>query len=88
MEYRIIVPEKSIPVRTIPELKEGERCITVGTIIKRQELRPSVLKQLCDEVIIFSSSKSVLFILVSFLFSSEKPYKLSATAGMYRTMIR
>lgn len=39
----------------IANLKDREECVIIGTVVKLQELRPSVLKQLASDVSYFNN---------------------------------
>ena len=39
-----------VPIRKLFELQKDEKCIVLGTQFKHMELKPSILKQISDEV--------------------------------------
>lgn len=42
-----------LPLRKTSQLQDRERCLLIGTLIKQQALRPSVLKNLADHVNVY-----------------------------------
>ena len=39
-----------LPVRKLFELRTGEKCIVIGTLFKSMILKPSILKEISEEV--------------------------------------
>lgn len=51
-------------IRRLAELQEdvGAKCVIIGTLFKHQELRPSILKELSDELEVIPQKKMVRFV--------------------------
>ena len=48
--FELTLSGGSLPIRKLVNLKTDEKCCIIGTLFKKMELKPSILKEISTEV--------------------------------------